>query len=498
MIVYVLLITLCVLIIRFVAFRYHMYRTIGRIPGPPVNFLFGNTLELVRYDTQMFFEKLFEYFNRYGTIVRLDMVNKCWIIFSSVNDVERIISSNEFNRKSTDYAILDEWLGNGILLDHGNSWFTNRRALTGAFHFKILDSYVPVFEEQADVLVRKLLEHGGAPVDVFSLVKLYTLDVILETSMGVRCRAQLEDSDYVRAVSNLSRITFWRMYNVMGFSDWTFRLTKHYKTYRESICINRDFTTSVIKQRRAELVARTASASEAEPKPEKGRLSLLDILLRSDITGRQFSDEEVYSQVNNFMFAGHDTTSSAITFILYACAKYPDVQQRAYEEICAEISSEQAITQQHISNLKYLELVIKESLRMFPPVPYYSRHIDRDTTVGGIQLEKGATIVFGAYMMHHNPEYFPNPDQFRPERFEDSGDTKRNPFVYIPFSAGSRNCIGQKFALNELKTALAKILRQCKVVLPDPDFEPKMKMELVLKPVNGMPLRFLDRKNISN
>ncbi|XP_052891120.1 cytochrome P450 4d2-like [Anopheles moucheti] len=496
MIVYALLIALCILILRFVAFRYKMYQNLGRIPGPPINFLFGNTLELVRYDTNKFFEKLMEYFQRYGTIVRLDMLNKCWIIFSSPIDVERIISSNEFNRKSMDYGMLDEWLGNGILLDHGNSWFTNRRALTGAFHFKILDSYVPVFEEQADILVRKLLEHEGSTVNIFPLVKLYTLDVILETSMGVRCRAQQEDSDYVRAVSNLSRITFWRMYNAMGFTDFTFRLTEHYKTYRESIRINREFTTSVIKQRRAELLAKTSS-SEGDTKPEKGRLSLLDILLRSDITGREFSDEEVYNQVNNFMFAGHDTTSSAITFILYACAKYPDVQQRVYEEISAEIPPEEPISQQRINNLKYLELVIKESLRMFPPVPYFSRHIDHDTTVGSIRLRKGSTIVFGAYTMHHNPEYFPEPDQFRPERFED-GESKRNPFMYIPFSAGSRNCIGQKFALNELKTALAKILRQCKVVLPDPSYEPKMKLELVLKPVNGMHLRFLDRKNITS
>uniref|UniRef100_A0A182VX82 Cytochrome P450 n=1 Tax=Anopheles minimus TaxID=112268 RepID=A0A182VX82_9DIPT len=495
MIAYVLLTALCVLILRFVAFRYQMYRTEGPIPGPPVSFLFGNTLELFRYDTNMFFEKLMEYFHRYGTIVRLDMLNKCWIIFSSPTDVERIISSNDFNRKSLDYGILDEWLGNGILLDHGNSWFTNRRALTGAFHFKILDSYVPVFDEQADILVDKLLKHAGAPVDVFALIKLYTLDVILETSMGVRCRAQLEDSDYVRAVSNLSHITFWRMYNVMGFSDLTFRLTKHYKTYRESVRINRDFTTSVIKQRREELLATTAP-SEADTKPEKARLSLLDILLRSDITGHQFSDDEVYSQVNNFMFAGHDTTSSAITFILYSCAKHPDVQQRVYEEIIAEIPPNEPINQQRINNLKYLELVIKESLRMFPPVPYYSRHIDHDTTLGGYRLRKGSTITFGAYMMHHNAEYFPEPEQFRPERFED-GETKRNPFAYIPFSAGSRNCIGQKFALNELKTVLVKILRQCKVVLPDPNFVPKMKMELVLKPVNGMHLQFLDRKTLA-
>ncbi|XP_049530223.1 cytochrome P450 4d2-like [Anopheles darlingi] len=487
MIAFVLLIVALGCCLRFIAFRYKLYRTVGKVPGPPVNFIFGNALELMRYDTGELFDKLMEYFYRYGTIVRLDILTKCWMIFSSPTDLERIISSNEYNRKSNDYDILQEWLGNGILLDHGNSWFTNRRALTGAFHFKILDSYVPVFEEQADVLVRKLLATAGEPVDIFPIAKLYTLDVILETSMGVQCEAQIKDSEYVRAVSNLSHITFWRMYNPLGYSDWTFRWTNYYSVYRKSLQINREFTTSVIKKRRVELLA-TASDKD---KPEKGRLSLLDILLRSDLTGRQFTDQEVYSQVNNFMFAGHDTTSSAITFILYCCAKYPDVQQRVYEEIIAEIPTGKPIDQQCINNLKYLELVIKESLRMFPPVPYYSRSIDKETTFNGIRMLKGSSVVIGLYMMHHNPEFFPQPELFLPERFTQA--ESRNPFSYIPFSAGSRNCIGQKFALNELKTVMAKVLRECKVELSEPDFVPKLKLELILKPVDGINLRFNPR-----
>ncbi|ETN67489.1 cytochrome P450 [Anopheles darlingi] len=184
MIAFVLLIVALGCCLRFIAFRYKLYRTVGKVPGPPVNFIFGNALELMRYDTGELFDKLMEYFYRYGTIVRLDILTKCWMIFSSPTDLERIISSNEYNRKSNDYDILQEWLGNGILLDHGNSWFTNRRALTGAFHFKILDSYVPVFEEQADVLVRKLLATAGEPVDIFPIAKLYTLDVILDDIYG--------------------------------------------------------------------------------------------------------------------------------------------------------------------------------------------------------------------------------------------------------------------------------------------------------------------------
>ncbi|XP_050086155.1 cytochrome P450 4d2-like [Anopheles aquasalis] len=487
MIAYLFLIAALGLCFRFIAFRYKIYRAISKQPGPSLSFLFGDALELMRYDTADLFDKLMENFYRYGTTVRMDLLTKAWIIFSSPSDIERIISSNEYNRKSDDYDTMQEWLGNGILLDHGNSWFTNRRALTGAFHFKILDSYVPVFEEQANVLVRKLLASAGQPVDIFPIAKLYTLDVILETSMGVQCQAQIKDSAYVRAVSNLSHITFWRMYSPLGYSDWTFRWTKHYPVYRKSLQINREFTTSVITKRRAELLA-TASDTE---KPEKGRLSLLDILLRSDLTGRQFTDQEVYSQVNNFMFAGHDTTSSAITFILYSCAKHPDIQQRVYEEIIAEIPTGKPIDQQCINNLKYLDLVIKESLRMFPPVPYYSRSIDKDVLLNGVQLPKGSTITLGVYMMHHNPDCFPQPEMFLPERFEQN--ETRNPFSYIPFSAGSRNCIGQKFALNELKTVLAKVLRECKVELPDPNFVPKMKLELILKPVDGMYLRFIPR-----
>uniref|UniRef100_A0A2M4ARZ3 Putative cytochrome p450 4d1 n=1 Tax=Anopheles triannulatus TaxID=58253 RepID=A0A2M4ARZ3_9DIPT len=487
MIAFVFLIVALGLCLQFIANRYKIYRSVGRVPGPPVNFLFGNALELMRYDTAELFDKLMEYFHRYGTTIRLDIMSKCWMIFSSPADIERIISSNEYNRKSDDYNILQEWLGNGILLDHGNSWFTNRRALTGAFHFKILDSYVPVFEEQANVLVRKLLESAGQPVDIFPIAKLYTLDVILETSMGVQCQAQIKDSAYVRAVSDLSHITFWRMYNPLGYSDWTFRWTKHYPVYQKSLQINKEFTTSVIRKRRAELLATASDAAV----PEKGRLSLLDILLRSDLTGRQFTDQEVYSQVNNFMFAGHDTTSSAITFILYSLAKYPAVQQRVYEEIIAEIPTGKPIDQQCINNLKYLELVIKESLRMFPPVPYYSRAIDKEVIFNGIRMLKGSSVIIGLYMMHHNPDYFPQPELFLPERFEQV--EPRNPFSYIPFSAGSRNCIGQKFALNELKTVVAKVLRECKVELPDPDFEPKLKLELILKPVDGMHLRFIAR-----
>lgn len=115
--------------------------------------------------------------------------------------LQQIVTNATFNRKAKDYEYMHEWLGIGILLDHGPNWFKHRKALTEAFHFRVLENFMPIYQEQSEILVEKLLSFGGRAVDVFPVFKLYTLDVILETAMGVRCRAQENDSDYVRAVA---------------------------------------------------------------------------------------------------------------------------------------------------------------------------------------------------------------------------------------------------------------------------------------------------------
>ncbi|XP_058822317.1 cytochrome P450 4d2-like [Topomyia yanbarensis] len=494
----IIVIVVCLaLLLRIYLYRRRFLTAMETIPGSRGLPFLGNVIELLLCDTTDLHEKLDAWTKQYGTRIKIDLFTKFWIVHSSPEDMETIATNNSFNRKSEEYDTLLEWLGRGILLDHGLNWFANRKALTNAFHFKVLENFIPTSQEQSEILVEKLLSYGGQTIDILPIMKLYTLDVILETAMGVTCGAQMNDSDYVRAVAGLSHITYWRMFNLLGFSDATFRFTKHYQPYRKMLKISNDFTREVITRRRLELYNnRSESEMNSVNEDRKKRVALLDKLLEMEVNGRKLNDEEIRSQVNNFMFAGHDTTSSALTFITYLLAKHPDVQEKLHQEISTVLGGTTipSLTSSILNQLKYMDSVIKESLRIYSPVPYFSRTIDKETELSGVRYPAGTTITCGVYFMHRNPAYFPEPLSFKPERFDTAmNQERRNPYVYIPFSAGSRNCIGQKFAMNELKVALLYVVLRCRAVLENPSYEPRLKAELVLKPVGGMPLRFLPR-----
>ncbi|XP_055549746.1 cytochrome P450 4c3-like [Wyeomyia smithii] len=496
---WIVIVCFFVLLLRIYLQRRRYVKAFESIPGSKGWPVLGNIVQLLQYNTTELHEMFVSWVQQYGSRVKIDMCVKFWILHSSPEDIEKIATSTNFNRKSDDYGHLVEWLGSGILLDHGASWFVKRKALTDAFHFKVLENFIPTSQEQSQILVNKLLSYGGKPVDIFPLLKLYTLDVILETAMGVTCQAQLNDSAYVRAVAGLSHITYWRMFNVMGFSDATFRFTKYYQPYHEMLKVSNDFTMDVITRRRQELASELPRETTKTGDDErKKRIALLDKLLEMEIDGKKLSNEEIKNQVNNFMFAGHDTTSSALTFIIYLIAKHLDVQDRLYDEIQTVVGDGDipVLNSSVLNQLKHLDAVIKESLRLYPPVPYFSRTIDKETELSGVLYPPGTTVSLGVYFMHRNPLYFPNPMQFDPERFlKEAGPVTRNPYVYIPFSAGSRNCIGQKFAMNEIKVALLYTMLFCRIELEDPHLVPRLKAELILKPDGSIPVRFIARKS---
>lgn len=157
--------------------------------------------------------------------------------------------------------------------------------------------------------------------------------------------------------------------------------------------------------------------------------------------------------------------------------------------------------------MKYLEAVIKEALRMYPSVPFYGRAVMQDTEYEGKIIPKGVSLLIYAYGVNNDPDYFPNPDVFDPSRFESNDG--RNPFSYLPFSAGPRNCVGmfftnslefsqivivgQKYAMLEMKSTISRIIRFYEL-LPVPDYKPILAAETVLKSLNGINVRLRSRK----
>lgn len=269
---------------------------------------------------------------------------------------------------------------------------------------------------------------------------------------------------------------------------WFFELSPSGFRQRKLLKILHKFTDGVICKRREQLL-------NSIDINEKNKSTFLDVLLQSTVDGTSLSNADIREEVDTFMFEGHDTTTSGISFTLYHLAKNPLIQEKLYKEIERVIGHKQTapVTYSQLQDLKYLEMVIKESLRLHPPVPMLGRQLTEDTIIDETVITAGTNIVIPVYAMHQYPDVFPEPEKFDPERFTNEAQMDRSPYSFIAFSAGPRNCIGQRFAMLEIKTVIAKILINFKLLPPIQTDKLKLRADLILKPENGLFLRVISR-----
>lgn len=262
----------------------------------------------------------------------------------------------------------------------------------------------------------------------------------------------------------------------------------------KSLKILHDFTQRVIRTRREKLIQSQTDLINDEFDNDfvkKEKPTFLELLLKSTNNGEPLSDQDIQEEVDTFMFEGHDTTTSGISFALHQLSQHPKIQEKVYQEIINVfgINFSVPMTYTSLQELKYMEMVIKESLRMHPSVPSIGRSLTEDTIIGGVSIPAGISISIAIYAIHHDEDNFPNPDIFDPERFSIENSEKRHPYSYIPFSAGSRNCIGQKYAMLEMKSALTKILMKYQLHAGQSKDEIRARADLVLRPADGVNLK---------
>ncbi|XP_028816482.1 cytochrome P450 4V7 [Denticeps clupeoides] len=467
------------------------------IPGKGGAFpIIGNALQF-KVNAGEFFNQMIEGTNEFRHLP----LAKVWVgpvpflILYHAENIEVILSTSRHNDKSFSYKFLEPWLGTGLLTSTGEKWRGRRKMLTPTFHFSILSDFLEVMNEQAEVLLEKLKNHaGGEAFDCFSLITLCALDIICETAMGRNIYAQSNsDSEYVRSVYKMSDIITRRQRMPWFWPDWIYNLLGEGKEHQKRLRILHSFTESVIKER-AERMAGVDSDSESDHGKKKRR-AFLDMLLKStDDEGNYLSHEDIREEVDTFMFEGHDTTAASMNWALYLIGSHPDVQKKLQQELQEVFGlSDRHVTTEDMKKLRYLECVIKETLRIFPSVPLFARSIGEDCQMNGFKVPKGVNAVIIPYALHRDPRYFPDPEEFRPERFLPENSVGRHPYAYIPFSAGPRNCIGQRFAMMEEKVILATVLRHFSVEALQGRQEVQPLGELILRPEKGIWIKLQER-----
>ncbi|KAF2895540.1 hypothetical protein ILUMI_10634 [Ignelater luminosus] len=293
----------------------------------------------------------------------------------------------------------------------------------------------------------------------------------------------------------MCRITMERSFSPIKMWDTLFTLSTDYHVERKSLKILHDYTNSVIRSRKGQLSNNGTGTTNNDDTGIKRRLAFLDLLLQCRVDGEPLPDENIREEVDTFMFEGHDTTTSGISFALYCLAKHPEVQERVVEELRSIFNDDKdrPSTYTDLQEMKYLEMVIKESMRIYPPVPIVSRQLDRNAEYDGGMLPEGLAITIFIFGLHRQEDVFPEPEKFDPERFSPENTVNRSAYAYLPFSAGPRNCIGQRFAMLEMKSAISKVLRNFEL-LEVPDHKPILASEAILKSANGLLIRLKDRK----
>ncbi|XP_060531621.1 cytochrome P450 4C1-like isoform X2 [Cylas formicarius] len=465
---------------------YRYRRILAKIPSPDGHWLIGNAVWLLSNRPEQMFDLLRECAKKYWPIYR----------FTSPYIVTIVLSQMKHLTKSNLYDFLKNWLGEGLITSTNNKWQKRRKVLTPAFHFTILKHFLTVFNDETEILIKKIESTcTNTAVALESLVSPTTLQIISETAMGMRNIDDTTKTRYRRGIRKLAEIIFRRIWKPWLRLAFVFKLSEEGRDEKSVVQFLHNLTHKIIMDRETQLISGKILTEHSY----SGRkiLRMLDILLMSKICANNMDYEDIREEVDTFMFAGYDTTTSAICFLLLSLANHKGIQNEVRKEIEEILGPNRVPTYNDLQQLQYTERVIKENLRLYPSVPFISRIASEDfVTYTGYQIPKGTVLHLHIFDLHRDPRIYPDPLKFNPDRFLPENVKQRHPFAYLPFSGGPRNCIGQRFAMLEIKAVICGIIRKFDLEEVDKDTDLKFIPHFMLKPRSNMRVKFVPRNSL--
>lgn len=374
--------------------------------------------------------------------------------------------------------------------------------LTSAFHFNILKEYVEVFRQESDRLVLSLRETIGTEVNIVPIVTQFTLNTICESAMGVKLSSLGNDGIvYRKNIYEVGNLLFSRLLKPWLVNDFIYSLLGHRKKLDEVLKPVLEFTKSIVAQRKSNFANDTIAANGPNEELDcneniyfrtKKRYAMMDTLLQAERDGL-IDEEGIIEETDTFTFEGHDTTSAAITFILLLLSHHPEAQEAILNEIRDAVGTKDDLTIDDFNKFEYMDRVIKESLRIYPPVPFISRSLSEDYQHDGFVQPQGSIVNIHIFDVHRDPIIFPDPEKFDPDRFLPENCVGRSNFAFVAFSAGMRNCIGQRFAMLELKMVVTKLIRNYKILPVTRRDEIVFLADLILRSRDPIKIKFVSR-----
>ena len=435
-------------------------------PGPRGIPVLGNMPQLAANPA----EYLLKLATEYGGMVYFRMIGRDFFLVAQPDYIQEVLVNqrDKFHKADIDKEIMGKFLGNGILLSEGNYHKRQRKLVQPAFHTNRIQAY-------ADTIVnytRRMLDtwSDGSVQPVAEAMQQLTMEIVAKTLFDADVTGQAATiGEAMHVFQQISKVDFRTQNIIPGWLP----LPRNRRRIKAGQSLD-GIVRQIIDERRA--------ANE-----DRGDLMSM-MLLSEDENGERMNDQELRDEAVTLFAAGHETTSNALTWTWYALSQNPDIEAKLHDEVDRVLAG-RAPTLADLDKLPYTLMVLKESMRLYPPAWLLnSRKALEDVVIGGYHIPAGATVFVSPYAMHRNPRYFDDPLRFDPERFTPEREKAISRYAYFPFGGGPRVCIGNSFALMEAHLIIAAVAQRYRLsLMPDQrvDIEPMITMA----PRYGMRMR---------
>ncbi|KAM9582281.1 thromboxane-A synthase isoform 2-T2 [Guaruba guarouba] len=482
------------------------------IRHPPTLPFIGNLL----FFHEGFWENHTKLITEYGPVCGYYIGRQMFVVVSTPEMIKQILVtdfSNFTNR--TKPNLISKPMLDSILCLRDDRWKYVRSLLTPAFSDTKLKEMTPLINQACDVLLCNLKAYAdsGKAFDIQRCYNCFTLDVVGSVAFGTEvdsqknpddpfvknCRAFFETSLFKPLLFLILSFPFImipllrilpnrKQKELNGFFIQTIKNAIVFRHQQDATERRRDFLQWMLDSRDSadspaagcfDVISPSAASRQNEV-PLAGRAP-------PEKVQKTLTEDEIAGQAFLFLIAGYETTTSTLSFATYLLATNPECQEKVLQEVDVFSAKHMLPDYSNVQELPYLDMVIAETLRMYPPAFRFTREAAKDCVVLGQHIPAGAVIETAVGHLHHNPEFWPEPEKFIPERFTEKAKKERHPFAYLPFGGGPRGCIGMKMGLLETKITLLRILQKFQFkTCPETEIPLQLKSKATLGPKNGV------------
>ncbi|MGA8088253.1 MAG: cytochrome P450 [Terracidiphilus sp.] len=390
--------------------------------------------------------------------------------------IQHVLKTNAENYQKSEIQVkrMGHFLGKGLLTTHGDAWRTQRRLIQRGFERKQLEILSSIMQDSLTESLGEFDRHVSlGPVDIYPQLMKMTFSMVAKSLFGTRLKE--EDIDLVsRTISTVQE--FIVQQTIRPYLNPWFAIAGELRKHEEMRVRADGVLLEYIRVRRNQ---------------EPGH-DLLQILMDARYSdGEGMSDELVLSESMQLLVAGHETSSNALSWVLYLLSTHRDCLERVRQEFHS-VLSDAPLSFGDVPKFEFATQVILEALRLYPPFWMVDRMAVADDNVGDLAIPRGSMVIVFVHGTHHAQRYWPDAESFDPARFSKANEKLHTPFTHLPFGAGPRGCIGGNYAMLQILMILSELLRRYDLQLtPGQTIEPRPMV--ILRPKHGIRMSFTKR-----